>query len=324
MGNHRAERGRTRPTPGTRTDRQYVGRRVAGREATQEIQLPAAPVERKVRGIDPATDTGTFHFTDLDVTAELPLVRTEPGKRRAARHDTKRPVRGLPGAPVLVGLATLAIAVGGALTAQGQDASDAAAASAGEPSITGTVSEARGTSLSRGTGEGRDLAQDALVQAAEEQSGQRSQLLGKLAKQAEKQAQVIEDNLWVLPLRPSIITGTFGATSIWSSGHSGLDLNGETGDPIHAIASGVVTYTGYAGNCGNRTEVLLPDGTSLVYCHQSEILVQTGDTVTRDQVIGLVGTTGRSTGSHLHVEVHTPAGELVDPYQALVDHGVTP
>jgi murein DD-endopeptidase MepM/ murein hydrolase activator NlpD len=68
----------------------------------------------------------------------------------------------------------------------------------------------------------------------------------------------------------------------------------------------------------------LDDGTEIWFCHQTEIFVEVGETVTAGEVIGTVGTTGHVTGSHLHVEVRPGGGDPVDPYPAFVMHGVTP
>ncbi len=160
--------------------------------------------------------------------------------------------------------------------------------------------------------------------AAEAQAEQRATELGQLAKSAENQAGILAENRWVLPLANSIITATFGEYGLWSSYHTGLDFNGDTGDQIMAIANGVITETGYDGSYGNKTVLTLEDGTEIWFCHQTDIFVEPGETVTAGEVIGTVGTTGHVTGSHLHVEVRPGGGDPVDPYAAFVVHGVTP
>jgi murein DD-endopeptidase MepM/ murein hydrolase activator NlpD len=121
------------------------------------------------------------------------------------------------------------------------------------------------------------------------------------------------------------LTGTFGeASSLWSSTHTGLDFATTEGSPIHAVAGGVVTAAGWEGSYGYRTIVTLPDGTEIWYAHQSRILVREGEEVTRDEEIGEVGSTGNSTGPHVHLEVRPHGGDPVDPQVALPEHGVTP
>jgi hypothetical protein len=86
--------------------------------------------------------------------------------------------------------------------------------------------------------------------------------------------------------------------------HGGLDIAAPLGSPVFAPQAGVVIYSGAYGGYGNV--VVLNHGNSLytVYGHNSRLMVQPGDTVYRGQVISLVGSTGRSTGPHLHFEVH--------------------
>lgn len=85
--------------------------------------------------------------------------------------------------------------------------------------------------------------------------------------------------------------------------HGGLDIDGERGDIVVAPANGVVTKSGWQGGYGNLIEVDHGNGLVTRYGHLSKIDVQNGDTVQRGQLIGLVGSTGRSTGPHLHFEV---------------------
>ena len=100
--------------------------------------------------------------------------------------------------------------------------------------------------------------------------------------------------------------------------HSGVDFCGGTGVEIYAPADGVVVYTGFLDVRGNFTLIDHGWGILTAYLHQSEILVETGDRVTTGQVIGLVGTTGRSTGPHLHWEVWVHA-VAVNPLDWLVE-----
>jgi murein DD-endopeptidase MepM/ murein hydrolase activator NlpD len=84
--------------------------------------------------------------------------------------------------------------------------------------------------------------------------------------------------------------------------HTGVDLHGEMGEPAHATAAGKVTVAGWSGGYGNMVEVDHLNGVSTRYGHLSKILVKVGQRVTTGQVVGLIGSTGRSTGPHLHYE----------------------
>lgn len=85
--------------------------------------------------------------------------------------------------------------------------------------------------------------------------------------------------------------------------HSGIDIPGRNGTPIHASAAGTVRFAGPAGGYGTMIEIDHGGGMVTRYGHLSRRLVATGDRVTQGETIGLMGSTGRSTGSHLHFEV---------------------
>lgn len=91
-----------------------------------------------------------------------------------------------------------------------------------------------------------------------------------------------------------------------SSTHRGVDLAAPTGTPIKASAAGRVTFarTGYNGGFGNLVIITHDNGTETLYAHQSSIATSVGATVAQGETIGYVGSTGRSTGPHLHFEVH--------------------
>lgn len=85
--------------------------------------------------------------------------------------------------------------------------------------------------------------------------------------------------------------------------HAGLDIGGETGDVVAVPANGIITETGWKGGYGNMIEVDHGNGLKTRYGHLSKIGVTLGEAVQRGQIIGLIGSTGRSTGPHLHYEV---------------------
>lgn len=94
--------------------------------------------------------------------------------------------------------------------------------------------------------------------------------------------------------------------------HAGMDIGGSTGDPIYAAANGEVIETGYTSARGNYITISHPSGLKTNYMHLSKILTEVGATVKQGELIAELGSTGRSTGPHLHIEV-IKNGNTVDP-----------
>ncbi len=131
--------------------------------------------------------------------------------------------------------------------------------------------------------------------------------------------------LALVPFRKPVIgevefTSGFGVRSDPFLGrpamHTGLDFRAATGDPVRATANGKVVSSGWSGGYGRMVEIDHGNGLSTRYGHLSEINVKVGDIVKIGQVIGEVGSTGRSTGPHLHYETRID-GEAVDPQKFL-------
>lgn len=98
--------------------------------------------------------------------------------------------------------------------------------------------------------------------------------------------------------------------------HTGIDMRGDTGDPVRATANGTVTIASVNGGYGKLVEIDHGNGLATRYGHLSEIDVTVGQTVRLGQIIGKIGTTGRSTGPHLHYETRVD-GEAVNPEKFL-------
>ena len=112
---------------------------------------------------------------------------------------------------------------------------------------------------------------------------------------------------FVRPVSGGYVTSRFG-----QGGHRGIDLVVPYGSPIYAADGGTVVRAGYDGSYGNYVKIQHKNGLTTLYAHMSSILVNTGDSVSQGQVIGKVGSTGNSTGPHLHFEV-AKNGSLVNP-----------
>ncbi|HET9122451.1 MAG TPA: M23 family metallopeptidase [Acidiferrobacteraceae bacterium] len=123
------------------------------------------------------------------------------------------------------------------------------------------------------------------------------------------------------PVAGGWITSPYGARVDPFTGHPGfhpgVDIADPMGTPIHAMAAGVVTWAGWNGGYGKLVRIDDGSGRSTYYGHTSKILVTLGELVKKGQVIALVGSTGRSTGPHLHFEVHQN-GETINPTHYLM------
>ncbi|MDI3385443.1 LysM peptidoglycan-binding domain-containing M23 family metallopeptidase [Streptomyces sp. B-S-A8] len=128
------------------------------------------------------------------------------------------------------------------------------------------------------------------------------------------------------PVEASISTAYRTAGGMWASGyHTGTDFVVPTGTPIKAIGDGTVVSAGWSGSYGNEVVIRHADGHYSQYAHMTSLNVSSGQTVSGGQQIGLSGSTGNSTGPHLHFEVRTGPdyGSDVDPLAYLRSHGVT-
>ena len=106
------------------------------------------------------------------------------------------------------------------------------------------------------------------------------------------------------------ITSGFGPR--WGRMHEGLDIAGSSGTPIAAAATGTVISAGWSGGYGQLVVLDHGNGLSTAYAHLSSISVSIGQTVPQGSAVGGMGTTGNSTGVHLHFEVRVNGG-AVDP-----------
>lgn len=105
----------------------------------------------------------------------------------------------------------------------------------------------------------------------------------------------------------------------WTRFHSGIDIAAPLNTPIYAAADGKVTMAGWNGGYGNTVMVEHDTTYETLYAHLNKIDVKVGDSVKKGDIIGRMGTTGRSTGVHLHYEIKRN-GEHVDPYMYMSFH----
>ena len=102
----------------------------------------------------------------------------------------------------------------------------------------------------------------------------------------------------------------------WGRNHDGIDIARPSNRTIKASDNGRVTFTGWDGTYGQKVVINHSNGYETVYAHLASITVSVGDVVEQGQQIGVMGSTGRSTGVHLHFEVRNN-GSLVNPMSVL-------
>ncbi|MGW7458479.1 M23 family metallopeptidase [Streptomyces sp. NPDC054797] len=133
-------------------------------------------------------------------------------------------------------------------------------------------------------------------------------------------------NTFVAPIEGSYVSTQYHAGGgMWSSGsHTGIDLHASSGTSVHAVGVGVVVEAGWGGAYGNNVVIKHNDGTYTQYGHMNSLSVSVGQEVTAGQVIGLSGSTGNSSGPHLHFEARTGSqyGSDIDPVAYMRSHGV--
>jgi len=206
------------------------------------------------------------------------------------------------------------------LATQRQSADDARAAAADEKNQLEALADqqlqARDAAASAEHAEsdalGAAVTQHAEAEAASQAESDR---IAQLANEAGG-GPALGDGTFIWPVSGSI-TSPFGSRSDPITGtsgfHAGIDIGASCGTPIKAAGTGVILSAGAtSGGYGNMTLINHGDGLSTLYGHQSSIIVSTGQSVTQGQVIGYVGSTGKSTGCHLHFEVRVN-GNPVNP-----------
>jgi murein DD-endopeptidase MepM/ murein hydrolase activator NlpD len=120
---------------------------------------------------------------------------------------------------------------------------------------------------------------------------------------------------WIWPTK-GVFTSGYGWR--WGRMHKGIDVANNVGTPIVAAREGQVTFSGWSdGGYGYLVEIAHPDGSRSLYAHNSRLMVRKGDVVGQGQTISLMGSTGRSTGPHLHFEIHPAGRGASNPMQFL-------
>lgn len=125
-------------------------------------------------------------------------------------------------------------------------------------------------------------------------------------------AQISQEPVEFLNPTDGVLTSAFGER--WGRTHKGIDIGATAGTEIYAAFDGVVKYAGVLDGYGNYIEISHKDGFETAYAHCDSLLAKTGDAVLKGQLIAYVGSTGNSTGPHLHFEIRCD-GEVKDPLE---------
>ncbi|NJQ06947.1 M23 family metallopeptidase [Streptomyces lonarensis] len=176
-----------------------------------------------------------------------------------------------------------------------------------------------------------DAAAYAEEERLEEQERKRAEEERKRKEEEERKKKEEEERLaklrasFTAPLSGYTLSAYYGQSGgMWSSGyHTGLDFQAPSGTPIKNIHSGTVTQAAWAGSYGYQVIVKLDNGTELSYSHMSSMSVVAGQQVTTGDLLGNVGSTGNSSGPHLHLEVRPGGGSAVDPLSWLRGNGIS-
>ncbi len=184
------------------------------------------------------------------------------------------------------------------------------------PAVGGPVARQGGSGVEAPTGRALGSSIDALARQISIQAQQLSLLESVLADR-ELDASMLPTGL---PVRAGYASSGFGRRSDPFSGfnefHKGVDFSGPRGSDVLTVADGVVQFSGRSNGYGNTVEIDHGNGYMTRYAHNSENVVAVGDRVKAGQVVAKMGSTGRSTGSHVHFEVWLD-GRVVNPGQYL-------
>lgn len=129
-----------------------------------------------------------------------------------------------------------------------------------------------------------------------------------------------EGKKWVMPIDGAIKTSGFGPR--WGRLHAGNDFGCSIGTPLKSMSKGTVIFAGAQSGYGNKVEIRYWDGTVSYFGHMNSVGVTVGQEVFPGEVVGECGNTGRSTGPHLHLEIHPNGGGPIDPSPWLAKHGL--
>ncbi|MCX5302754.1 peptidoglycan DD-metalloendopeptidase family protein [Streptomyces sp. NBC_00160] len=294
----------------------------------QESYDPAAEAEpERTSEWEPLTEDDEGNSEDAPAA---PAVTLPTSRRAAGSRNRRAPARrsalltvALPSVAVIgiAGIAAASVGDFGDITTQAAPAIPAA-----DPSVANKELDTRLAALSAGaddfagrasrTQERIDLKQSQL----DDQARREAEAASRRAEAARREALRPK---FALPVAQKGVGELFGAVgAMWSKRHTGLDFPVPMNTPVMAVTDGTVTAK-WNQFYGNMVIVTAPDGTETWYCHLASAKIRSGSVKAGD-VIAYAGSTGNSSGPHLHLEVHPGGGDAVDPLRWLRGHGLDP
>ena len=129
----------------------------------------------------------------------------------------------------------------------------------------------------------------------------------------------IDSDSYIWPTK-GVFTSGFGWR--WGRMHQGIDIANKVGTPVFAAKDGIVTYAGWRGAYGYLVEIAHGGGSTTRYAHNNQILVRSGQFIPQGATISKMGSTGRSTGPHLHFEIRKKGGLAMNPVTLLPSNKV--
>ena len=242
--------------------------------------------------------------------------RARPARRRLPRAFSSSFVLPTLAAGALVVTATGATVTAGAVTPPTLDLNSNQSAMA-------RTEQAADEAMVSDLGQRRSDAsmQTAALQGRVEEQARATRAAKRKADAEAKAAR--EGRRWVRPIHVWNVTSGFGWR--WGKTHDGIDLGATTGTPIYAMSKGTVIGSFYDSSFGNKVEIRYWDGSISWYGHLSKRIAREGDEVMPGELVGLVGNTGHSFGSHLHFEMQksTSNDSPIDPVGWLKRHGLS-
>jgi murein DD-endopeptidase MepM/ murein hydrolase activator NlpD len=171
-----------------------------------------------------------------------------------------------------------------------------------------------------------EMAAKRKAEARAEAARQAQERADREQERADREAERKRLNSFQLPVAGSYVSTAYqSGGALWSSGsHSGVDFHAAYGSTVVSVGAGTVVEAGWGGAYGNNVVIRMNDGTYTQYGHLASVSVAVGQSVAPGQQIGVSGSTGNSTGPHLHFEARTSAeyGSDIDPVSYLRARGV--